>query len=120
VDRWNKIARESTKQCGRTVPPVVSEPADLQRSLEARNGSDLKIIFYENQSNLLGDYMNSSCRPVRAINIFIGPEGGFSEREITMAEEKGYTALGLGERILRAETAAVASLALLQFRYGDI
>jgi len=99
---------------------VVSEPADLQRSLEARNGSDLKIIFYENQSNLLGDYMNSSCRPVRAINIFIGPEGGFSEREITMAEEKGYTALGLGERILRAETAAVASLALLQFRYGDI
>ena len=120
VDRWNKIARESTKQCGRTVPPVVSEPADLQRSLEARNGSDLKIILYENQSDLLGDYMNSSCRSVRAINIFIGPEGGFSEREITMAEEKGYTALGLGERILRAETAAVVSLALLQFRYGDI
>ena len=120
VDRWNKIARESTKQCGRVTPPLVSEPADLQRSLEARSESDMKIILYENQSDLLGDYMNSKCRPVRAINIFIGPEGGFSEREITMAEEKGYTALGLGERILRAETAAVASLALLQFRYGDI
>ena len=120
VDRWNKIARESTKQCGRTVPPAVSQPVDLQRSIEIRNESEMKIILYENQNELLGDYMSSHEEPVRTINIFIGPEGGFSEQEITMAKEKGYTALGLGERILRAETASVVSLALLQSRYGDI
>ncbi|MXZ13546.1 MAG: 16S rRNA (uracil(1498)-N(3))-methyltransferase [Candidatus Dadabacteria bacterium] len=120
VDRWNKIARESTKQCGRTVPPAVSEPVDLQRSLEIRNESEMKIILYENQNELLRDYMSSHEKSVRTINLFIGPEGGFSEQEITLAEEKGYTVLGLGERILRAETASVVSLALLQSRYGDI
>ena len=120
VDRWNKIARESTKQCGRTVPPAVSEPVDLRGSIEIRNESEMKIILYENQSELLRDYMGSHKESVRTINIFIGPEGGFSEREITLAKEKGYTALGLGERILRAETASVVSLALLQSRFGDI
>lgn len=120
IDRWNKIARESTKQCGRTVPPAVSEPVDLQRSLEIRNESEMKIILYENQSELLRDYMSSRQKPVRTINLFIGPEGGFSEQEISLAKEKSYTALGLGERILRAETASVVSLALLQSRYGDI
>ena len=120
VDRWNKIARESTKQCGRTVPPAVSEPVDLRGSLEIRNESEMKIILYENQSELLRDYMSSQERSVRTINLFIGPEGGFSEQEISLAEEKGYTVLGLGERILRAETASVVSLALLQSRYGDI
>lgn len=120
VDRWNKIARESTKQCGRTVPPAVSEPVDLQRSLEIRNESEMKIILYENQSELLRDHMNLHQKSVRTINLFIGPEGGFSEQEISLAKEKGYTVLGLGERILRAETASVVSLALLQSRYGDI
>ena len=120
VDRWNKIARESTKQCGRTVPPAVSEPVDLQSSLEIRNESEMKIILYENQSELLRDHMNSHQKSVRTINLFIGPEGGFSEQEISLAKEKGYTVLGLGERILRAETASVVSLALLQSRYGDI
>jgi len=120
VDRWNKIARESTKQCGRAVPPAVSEPVDLQRSLKIRNESEMKIILYENQRELLRDYMSSHEESVRTINIFIGPEGGFSEREITLAKEKGYMVLGLGERILRAETASVVSLALLQSRYGDI
>ena len=120
VDRWNKIARESTKQCGRTVAPAVSEPVDLQRSLEIRNESEMKIILNENQSELLRDHMNFHQKSVRTINLFIGPEGGFSEQEISLAKEKGYTVLGLGERILRAETASVVSLALLQSRYGDI
>ncbi|MXW43952.1 MAG: 16S rRNA (uracil(1498)-N(3))-methyltransferase [Candidatus Dadabacteria bacterium] len=120
VNRWNKIALESTKQCGRTVPPAVSEPVDLRGSLEIRNESEMKIILYENQAELLRDHMSSHGKSVRTINLFIGPEGGFSEQEIALAKEKGYTVLGLGERILRAETASVVSLALLQSRYGDI
>lgn len=120
VDRWNKIAGESTKQCGRVTPPLVSEPVDFQRSLEIRNESEMKIVLYENQSELLRDYMGSHEKSVRTINLFIGPEGGFSEQEIALAKEKGYTVLGLGERILRAETASVVGLTLLQSRYGDI
>ena len=120
VDRWNKIARESTKQCGRIRPPVVSEPVDLQGSFKIRKKSEIKIILYENQSELLRNYMDSVSRPVNGVNIYIGPEGGFSEREIVLASEKGYTVLGLGKRILRAETASIASLVLFQSSFGDI
>ena len=120
ADRWNKIAWESTKQCGRVTPPSVSEPVDFQSSLGIREQSEMKIILYENEDELLGDYMQSLTRPVNSINVYIGPEGGFSEKEITSANENGYTALGLGKRILRTETASVVSLALLQSRFGDI
>lgn len=120
VDRWNKIARESTKQCGRVTPPLVSEPVDFQESFGARKQSEAKIIFYENQDKLLADYTHSLQMPINSINVYIGPEGGFSEKEIALAEENGYMVLGLGERIMRAETASVVSLALLQSRFGDI
>lgn len=120
VDRWNKIALESTKQCGRATPSVVSEPIDFRDSFGVRKQSELKIILYENQSELLGDYMDSLTKPVNSINVHIGPEGGFSKEEITLAEENGHIALGLGKRILRAETASVVGLALLQSRFGDI
>ena len=120
VDRWNKIARESTKQCGRATTPSVSEPVDFQGSFGIREQSGMKIILYENQDELLGDYMHSLTTPVNSINVYIGPEGGFSKEEITLAEENGCIALGLGKRILRAEMASVVSLALLQSRFGDI
>ena len=80
----------------------------------------MKIILYESQGELLGDYMNSLAESVNSINVYIGPEGGFSKEEITLAKENGYIALGLGKRILRAETASLVSLALLQSRFGDI
>ncbi|MCY3985692.1 MAG: RsmE family RNA methyltransferase [Candidatus Dadabacteria bacterium] len=120
IDRWNKIALESIKQCGRVTPPVVSEPVDFRNSFGIKKQSGMKVILYENQSELLGDYMDSVSRPVNSVNVYVGPEGGFSEQEIALAKEKGYTVLGLGERILRAETASVASLVLLQSRFGDI
>lgn len=120
VDRWKKIARESTKQCGRVTPPLVSEPVDFQDSFGIREQSEAKIIFYENQDKLLADYTHSLARPINSINVYIGPEGGFSEKEVTLAKENGYTVLGLGKRILRAETASVVSLALLQSHLGDI
>ena len=120
VDRWNKIALESTKQCGRATPPVVSEPVDFQDSFRIRKQSEMKTILYENQGELLGDYMNSLTRPVNSINFYIGPEGGFSKEEITLAKENDYIALRLGKRILRAETASLVSLALLQSRFGNI
>ncbi len=120
VDRWNKIARESTKQCGRVTPPVVSQPVDFQDSFGIRKQSEMKIILYENRIDLLGDYMHSLAGPVNTINVYISPEGGFSKEEITLAKENDYIALGLGKRILRAETASLVSLALLQSRFGDI
>ncbi len=120
VDRWNKIALESTKQCGRSTTPVISKPIDFLSSFKIRSKSELKIICYENQNELLRNYINFCSYQVKSINIFIGPEGGFSEMEIYLAKENGYNVLGLGKRILRAETASVVGLTLLQSHFGDI
>ena len=120
IDRWNKIALESTKQCGRATTPLVSEPVDFRNSFGVRKQSEMKIILYENQDELLADYMDSLTKPVDSINVYIGPEGGFSKEEVTLAKENGYITLGLGKRILRAETASLVSLTLLQSRFGDI
>lgn len=120
VTRWNRIALESTKQCGRTTPPRVAEPADFPSSLDVASESEIKIIFHENLTDTLGDYMASHGRPVSSINVFLGPEGGFSEEEISLARENGYAPLGLGKRILRAETASVVGTALLQSGFGNM
>ncbi len=120
ADRWNKIALESIKQCGRSNAPIVSQPIDFSTSLKTRSKSELKIVFHEKHNELLCDYMNSRSAEVKSINVLIGPEGGFSDAEVSSAEENGYNALGLGKRILRAETASVVSLALLQSYFGDI
>ncbi|MCY4262468.1 MAG: RsmE family RNA methyltransferase [Candidatus Dadabacteria bacterium] len=120
VDRWNKIALESTKQCGRVTPPVVSEPVDFRNSFGIKKQSGIKVILYENQSELLRDYMDSVLRPVNSVNVYVGPEGSFSEQEIFFAEKNGYVSLGLGKRVLRAETASTASLALFQSHFGDM
>ena len=118
--RWNRIALESTKQCGRTAPPHVAEPSDFASSLGIRNESEIKIILHENRTDSLGNYMDSAGGRARSVNVFIGPEGGFSEEEISLARENGYAPLGLGKRILRAETASVVGIALLQSGFGDI
>ncbi len=120
INRWNKIAQESTKQCGRVTPPVVSEPVDFRDSFGIKKQSGMKVILYENQGKLFGDYMDSVSRPVNSVNVYVGPEGGFSKREIILANGKGYAALGLGKRILRAETASMASLVLFQSSLGDM
>lgn len=120
VARWNRIALESTKQCGRTTPPRVAEPADFASSLDAASGSEIRIILHENPTDSLGNYMASRDRRAGSINIFVGPEGGFSKEEISLARENGYAPLGLGKRILRAETASVVGVALLQSGFGDM
>jgi len=120
VARWNRIALESTKQCGRTTPPRVAEPADFASSLDAASGSETRIILHENPTDSLGNYMASRDRRAGSINIFVGPEGGFSKEEISLARENGYAPLGLGKRILRAETASVVGVALLQSGFGDM
>ena len=119
IARWNKIALESTKQCGRTAPPVVAEPVGFADSMGIRAGSEIRIILYENSGKLFRD-CGIPERPARTANLFVGPEGGFSEEEISLASENGYTPVGLGKRILKAETAAVVGLALMQSRFGDI
>jgi len=118
--RWERIAIEASKQCGRVIPPKIFPIRSFRSVIEDRYESTLKIIFYENSIYNIKEYFSNNSQPPLNIAIFIGPEGGFSEGEIKLASEQGFTPLGLGPRILRTETASIVTIAVLQHLFGDI
>jgi 16S rRNA (uracil1498-N3)-methyltransferase len=121
VQRWTKIVKESCKQCQRSKLPDIIKTLTFEDVLDYGSACDLKIVFYENESATLKSLMapNPPAIP-RKILLILGPEGGFSDQEIENARSAGCVVAGLGSRILRAETAAIAACTLMQFLYGDI
>ena len=121
ADRWNQIVKESCKQCQRSKLPEIIKTLTFEGLLDYGQSCDLKIVFYENESAKLKSLMapNPPSSP-REILLILGPEGGFSDQEIENARAAGYLVAGLGSRILRAETAAIAACTLTQFLYGDM
>ena len=120
-DRWQKIADEAAKQCGRTallsVEPV-TDIADFLQQEAAAADTEL-IFFYENeQDQTVKDYLSQVT--AKRIVLLVGPEGGFSLDEAKAVAEAGGHSVTLGPRILRAETAALAALAVAQYAKGDL
>ncbi|MFQ5449648.1 MAG: 16S rRNA (uracil(1498)-N(3))-methyltransferase [Nitrospinaceae bacterium] len=120
IVRWETIARSAARQSGRTVIPRV-EPHILSVDSFCREKEDidLKLIFWEGEEKRRLNHLETP-HPLRHIAFLTGPEGGFTEAEIHTAEKYGFLPLSLGPRILRAETAPIAVLALLQHRWGDL
>lgn len=109
-ERLTRIATEATEQSNRLRVPVIHHPIALEAALEQVSNGYLAYEF-EEQVGLL-DY-GKSLTQGNALQIFIGPEGGFSQKEVMLAKKTGLKTFTLGPRILRTETAATASLALL-------
>lgn len=121
TNRWNKIAREAIKQCTRSRPPEISSVLSFHRALDIGKACDLKIIFWENETNSPNfTFFSQDVKVYRTVFIMLGPEGGFTFREIETARSGGCVTAGLGPRILRAETAAVAACSLIQYFFGDM
>jgi 16S rRNA (uracil1498-N3)-methyltransferase len=116
-DHWQRVAESACEQSGRIRPPLIDAPLALNDWLGTASGSDGKdLILKPGAKNALGALDESPTR----ICLLIGPEGGFSDREYDDADTAGFTAVTLGPRILRTETAAVAAIAIAQSRWGDI
>jgi 16S rRNA (uracil1498-N3)-methyltransferase len=118
INRWQRIALEACKQCDRPTPlhcpPCTSLPELLARS----DAYPTKIICWENEATVsLHDLDLGSAANVL---LLIGPEGGFSQTEAESAMAYGFTPVSLGPRILRAETAAIATMAIIQFVLGNL
>lgn len=116
--RWLRIVKESVRQCGRTGIPIIHEPILFEEFLKTQDERFKGFIFYEDSKKRLKEILPDE--KVTPIYCIIGPEGGFSSDEINMAVSKGFIPAGLGPRILRAETATITALSLLQFIYGDL
>ncbi len=119
--RWERIVKSSCKQCGRNRLMGVNPVTDLNSVLAEPSDDtieELKLVFWEEeQSSFLGDL--SPLAEVDRVSILLGPEGGFSRPEIEAAELNGFQVLSLGRRILRAETATIATVAVVQYLLGN-
>lgn len=119
--RWLKIAEETVEQCGRAVIPAFHEPVSFRNFLKDIGPGVNGFIFWEEG----GFPLNEAIRKISPISvslplyIIIGPEGGFSAAEVKAAEDNGLIRTTLGKRILRAETAAIASVALVEHLIGS-
>ena len=117
IDRWRKIMLTAMKQSRRSLLPTLEEITSFQTLVEKSNNYDLKILFHEKSERPFGDFMKMlSERPAEML-ILIGPEGGFTDSEVTMAVEHGFLSLSLGQRRLRAETAAICAVSLFSTLY---
>lgn len=114
LERWNKIALEAAKQCGRGIIPEVHSPVSIKECAEILSHLDLSFYCYETSEertvkNLLRDGTFST------IGFYIGPEGGIAPFEAEIFEGIGIPSVSLGKLILRTETAGMAVLAMILY-----
>lgn len=108
--RWNKISKSAAEQSGRGIIPTIRMPISFAQAVEQLDDYDKNLLFYEKGGVPLSQGMDLSRKRV---SIWVGPEGGFEEREIMLATEYGVQLTTLGNRILRCETAPLVALSVL-------
>lgn len=109
ISRHKKIIEEATMQSGGKIPPVFDSVIKFADAVKNLNPRDLNIICYEQEkSNNLLEVLRTHGNKI--INIFVGPEGGFSPFEIDLARQNSIIPVSLGKRILRAETAGIVAI----------
>jgi 16S rRNA (uracil1498-N3)-methyltransferase len=118
-DRWQKISQEAVKQCGRRRPMAIAPLVPFETALDQARDCDTRLIFWEKQSESKSR-PPASARAAAKVFVMIGPEGGFEPGEVDLARQAGFSVLGLGPRILRAETAALTAAVLTQYLFGDM
>ena len=123
-ERWQKIALEAAKQCGRGIIPPVNAVCSFGEAIEEMKKSTLALMCYECEDG----YSIKKCIEENAeklcsgatVSVFIGPEGGISPEEAQYAKEHGIICVGLGKRILRTETAPLFAVSAIMVLTGNV
>ncbi|MCL1926412.1 MAG: 16S rRNA (uracil(1498)-N(3))-methyltransferase [Syntrophorhabdaceae bacterium] len=115
--RWERVALAAAKQCGSGRMPEISGIVSYNEALLRAAAYDEKVIFYEGERNFSLKSILSGMRGMKNIALLVGPEGGFSPAEVRDAVKAGCRLAGLGSRILRVETAALAVLSMAMYHF---
>ncbi|WP_372591406.1 16S rRNA (uracil(1498)-N(3))-methyltransferase [Guyparkeria sp.] len=115
--RWRQIMINACEQCGRDILPTIEPIRSLAESLAATD-VPVRLVLDPRAERPMTD-LRELPRP-EGVALLVGPEGGLTEEEVARAGEQGFRALTLGPRILRAETAAITGVAVLQYQWGDL
>lgn len=115
IQRWNKIAADGSKIAGRTKVPEILLPQKFKDAVSQKTGG---ILFWEQSKTSLNSIINkilSNAVDTKVLKVFIGPEGGFTEKEINLAIENNISVASLGPRILSVETATISAISILSY-----
>ena len=118
--RWERIARDAAQQSERWTIPTIADPVDLVGISRQYDVAPLKGMLAERSNGVSLSAIPLPSDRQRPIVLLVGPEGGWAPDEQRLAQERGFLPLTLGPRILRAETAAIAALSILQSRLDEI
>ncbi|MDB5052244.1 MAG: methyltransferase, RsmE family [Bacilli bacterium] len=127
LERWAKIAKEAAEQAHRNKVPDVSGPQSWKQILQLISQVEIALICYEKESGLqlkqllVRTFANNGSGPALGkVMLLIGPEGGFTPKEVSEAESAGSHSISLGKRILRTETAAMVALTCVLYESGEM
>lgn len=119
LERWSRIVAEASRQCKRRTVPQVSWQPDAARAA-GQSGHELKLILWEGEDERnLKKTLDGAGAPASVI-VAIGPEGGFDPAEVNDFTQRGFIPVSLGSRILRTETAGLAILAVMQYKWDGL
>lgn len=120
-ERWNKIIREAAEQSGRQIVPVLEPVRRWNEMLAGSPGTGLVLIPWEGETvQSLKHVLERQPGTPESVKVLIGPEGGFSLKEVEEARDKGAVPVTLGPRILRTETAGLVVSSALLYHFGDL
>ena len=118
--RWRTIAREASRQSGRSTVADVGQVSSRDEFVGRSGDADMSLLFTTEAARPLDELARQKGgRPGRVL-LLVGPEGGFSPEEEQIAQKQGFLPVGLGPRVLRAETAAILAVGLVQYAFGDL
>ncbi len=124
--RWEKVIASAAKQSERTSIPAISSPKTLQEILKESPRANASLFAWEKtretkngSSSISQIFKTMNPNEIFPVNLWIGPEGGFSENEAQILIQNNVLPINLGENILRADTAALVACALIQYEYQN-
>ena len=117
--RWERIAVEASKQCGRGIVPKIDPIQDFFKMVQTAAQDSLRLILWEKEGSRLKEILRGSKEKTK-IFFVVGPEGGITQEEVEHARREGFIPVHLGRRILRSETSSLCILSILQYECGDI
>ena len=118
--RWQRIIKEACKQCNNPHKMQLNPLLSFEKMLQEQTGALQKILFWEEQKNDTSLHSSSLQTTEAGLQIVFGPEGGFPVQEIDAAQKKAFQILSLGPRILKAETANIAAVSIIQHLLGNM
>ena len=118
ITRWTKIAKEAAQQSKRDLFPKIDDIISFDDMIELIKGENIIVPYEEEKNNRIRDAIKSIKNG--RVNLIIGPEGGFAQKEIATLRGIGANTVTLGPRILRTETAGIVAASILLYELGDI